>query len=115
MKNVKRFIAIRNSEDETTMALMTCVSYSHVKTPEEFLEKLKKAVTQWIKVNPDGKQAWVYSGEDFNFGDLSSYCQTEAFQNILSLQGIFEFDMEVISKDGISLDFDEVLVNTEEL
>lgn len=84
---------------------------------EEVFEALTAAITQWIRTTEEGRQAWAYSSNDFNIGDLvgGDHHKNPDLKRLLAERGIEIADVTVADSDGDALDYDTVLVNQNEL
>lgn len=107
-----RFIAKKIGDTELT-AIIQCADIGLFNTKDEFLVRLKKAITNWIDNYPEGKEAWDHSSGDFNFGDLSSHERDINLIIELRKQDIFSFSIEIISSFEAHFSYDEVLVTDE--
>ena len=43
------------------------------RTKGEAMQRLTRAIDQWIRNTDEGREAWAESSEDFNVGDLAGY------------------------------------------
>ena len=112
-----RFIVKRDSSDEMTMAIITANAHHAISKQFAFLDAVKRAVTFWINHSPKGKELWVYSVEDLNIGDLSSYLGDKQLILALNAEGIFNFDVSIVSEGECSStwNYDTVLVHPENI
>ena len=76
-------VLMRASHKETTGAIVSCEQTQDVNTVEKMLERIKNAVTDWIKVTKAGMEMWEYSSEDLNIGDLSTGYTDKDLQKFL--------------------------------
>jgi hypothetical protein len=76
------------------------------RTKDEALQRLTRAIEQWIRGTDDGRKAWVESSEDFNVGDLAGYPDqcgkaVPSLQLYLELEGIARIkDQFALSNSG---------------
>ena len=88
-------------------------------TKEDALQRLSRAVGQWIQNTREGRRAWTGSSEDFNVGDLAEYPSrsgktTLALQRFLEKEGIWRVkDLFVLTNAGQE-SYDRILANLEE-
>ena len=88
-------------------------------TKEDALQRLSRAVGQWIQNTDEGRRAWTESSEDFNVGDLAEYLgrtgkATPALQRFLEKEGISRVkDLFVLTNAGQE-SYDRVLARLEE-
>mgnify|MGYP000974103138 CR=1 FL=1 len=61
----------------------------------EFLARLKKAITAWMKNTSAGELALEYSSDDFNIGDLSSHLEDGELEDCMKAEGILKFDITI--------------------
>jgi hypothetical protein len=109
-----RFIAKRQNSDETVTAILTCSDKTNFSSPKDFLDRLKKGVSDWIRTTESGKSAWNYSGGDFNFGDLASNSEDSFLLTCLSKHGISSFEISLVTNVEEDFNFDTVLADIEE-
>ena len=119
IKLIDRIIPfIRNgSRGIETIAIVRCkVDPAHKKISDT-LNALKEVVTSWIKGFDEGKEAWEYSGRDFNIGDLAQYNNSflKTEKDLLTYHGIHDFEIVCIVDHTETIPFDTILANTEEL
>lgn len=87
---------------------------------DDVLERLKAGVTSWMKDTEEGRKEWVYSGEDFNVGDLMGHLDMaantdSALANRLRDAGILSVEVLFQLGDTSEVSYDRVLVNEWEL
>lgn len=101
-------LVLRNSQDETTAAIVTAEFHSASK--KVFLHSLQNAVTNWVTHTEVGKRVWDETCQDLNIGDLDSY-STETLLPFLSENGINDFDIHILSSDEVDTNwtYDTVL------
>ncbi|MGR5448545.1 hypothetical protein ACP3V3_01930 [Vibrio sp. PNB22_3_1] len=90
------------------------ISHDQNSNSNVLIEKLKSAVTKWIKETPQGKIAWNHSCNDLNVGDLASYENEPTLAPYLKEQGI-QLKFLSMNDDANHFDFDLVLANYEEI
>lgn len=87
-----------------------------MKEDVNFLRRLRRAITSWIKETEDGKAAWKLSSEDFNLGDLANeYHAESSIIPYLAAEGIDELSIESLGGGCRNWIHDTVLVNEHEL
>jgi hypothetical protein len=62
-------------------------------TRDDAMQRLTRAIEQWIGNTEEGRKAWAESSEDFNVGDLAGYLSgsgkaVPSLQRYLEQQGI---------------------------
>jgi hypothetical protein len=62
-------------------------------TKDEVMQRLTRAIEQWIGNTQEGRKAWLESSEDFNIGDLAGYLNgrgkaVPSLQRYLDQEGI---------------------------
>lgn len=62
----------RESNKETTIALVSCEESAEVRNPMELKAAIKNAVTDWMLHTDDGLKELIEADEDFNIGDLAN-------------------------------------------
>lgn len=82
---------------------------------DAFKNALRNALTAWVKETDEGKQAWEYSSEDFNVGDLTDWTDTQSLILYLSKYDIYSLSVDILTLPQHNWMFDEVLVNDLEL
>ena len=70
-----------------------CKKTDRIQTDAQLGTALRNACTKWAKETENGRGAYEYAGDDFNFGDLSSYADDESLKPYLAAEGIEDFDM----------------------
>ena len=63
------------------------------RTKGEAMQRLTRAIDQWIRNTDEGREAWAESSEDFNVGDLAGYLDrcgkaVASLQHYLKREGI---------------------------
>jgi hypothetical protein len=88
----------------------------HCEDAGEALAMLKIGITQWVQTTPAGRQAYEYSSEDFNIGDLASYWPGDKdLVKILAEHGIRELQLQTPVDDVTVVEYDTQLVLRSEL
>ncbi len=109
-----RFIVPRSQayDDECTFAVVTAQVERDLRDGRTFVQRLVKAVTEWVKTTDEGRAAWKCSFEDLNVGDLVHYVGDPSLDTILTRNGICSLCVQVFSEDYPSgWQFDDVLVD----
>lgn len=109
-----RQVVLRTSLDELTFAVVEANvdDYFH----GDLLRAVQTAVTRWVKMTPEGAEAWERSAEDFNVGDLSLELsdggERSTLRHYLASQGLFDVSVEPQVHNAASRDwtYDMVLV-----
>ncbi len=84
----------------------------------EGMKMLIKGITAWMRNTTEGADAWYYSSEDFNVGDLTSYLDHDSnIWKYLNEAGVYNLEIETYGTDSYSLDYnyDTVLADSDEL
>lgn len=88
-------------------------------TKEDALQRLSRAVGQWIRSTNEGRRAWTESSEDFNVGDLAENLSRTgkakpALQRFFEKEGISRVkDLFVLTNAGQE-NYDRVLARLED-
>ena len=61
-------VVIRRSDEENTVAILSCDKTGDITSPEELQTAVEKAVTAWVDRTTDGRAAYAENGSDFNLG-----------------------------------------------
>ena len=66
---------------------------SAANTKDEAMQRLSRAIEQWIGNTKEGRKAWAESSKDFNVGDLAGYLNgsgkaVASLQHYLDQEGI---------------------------
>jgi len=75
-------------------------------TKDEAMQRLTRAIDQWIRSTDEGRKAWAGSSEDFNVGDLAGCLDgrgkaVPSLQHYLELEGIARIkDLFVLTDSG---------------
>ncbi len=88
-------------------------------TKEDALQRLSRAVGQWIQNTREGQRAWKASSEDFNVGDLAEYLSRSgkaapALQRFLEKEGIRRVKDLFVLTNAEQESYDRILANLEE-
>lgn len=103
----KLLVVKRESHEENTFAV---VRWGGSCPPEKLRERVTQAVTDWIAVSSEGKEAWDDSSENFNIGDLANHTGNAGLAFILAQYGIMDLEIDVFSDESHSLwAFDDIL------
>jgi hypothetical protein len=95
-----------------TIAIVICtVDPTKVKDVATTVETLKYVTTDWLKNTKKGREAWTYSGGDFNIGDLAQYDTTfiKSRSKMLKMFGIHDFKIICIVDNTECIPYDTVL------
>ena len=110
---------ILRREGEGRMAVVKCDCY--LITPNAVMKSIIRAVSNWVKLDRLGKNAWLCSSKDFNIADLyviindhnSDECHS--LTPFLTNQGILSLEIELYGEDDMSdYNYDSILVKEEE-
>ena len=114
MRN-RAYVVVRDSVEETTVAIIKAKVKDEIAYTADFLEALKKAVTKWSKTKI-GAAAVAESCNDFNVGDLSGWEKSCELTRFLKEEGIAQMNITIVSNcdDRGVWTFDEHLVNDED-
>lgn len=100
---------VRNDGNGCTISLLHVTTRTTC-SGHDALNLLRSAITDWVKFNPVGKQAWEGSRRDFNIADLGEYEDDETLQVYLREQGIMQVSVEFIHNESTDMqDYDLVL------
>jgi hypothetical protein len=96
------FVVPRDSEDETTVAVVTTVvKDKHNMAINEFLSTLQFSITGWVTCTEEGKKAYLASGKDFNVGDLAALdIEASGLLEFLTPQGIYSLEVQIFADDS---------------
>lgn len=91
---------------------------SVAETKEDALQRLSKAIGQWIQKTDEGRKAWTESSEDFNVGDLAEYLSrtgkaTPGLQQFLEEAGISRVKDLFVLTNAEQESYDRILANLE--
>lgn len=98
----KHFTSIQNA------IIVSCKDNDKIKTSSDLTTALINACSKWGET-PEGRKAYDYSSEDFNFGDLLSY--VDQVQPFLIAEGVEEFKIDDDLQLDHALHYDTVLMN----
>jgi len=85
--------------------------------PKILLSKFKTAITNWIKLSPEGCAsygAWEDSEESFNIGDYANYVDDALLTQLLQEEGI-SVEVTIINQRESIIPYNTLLVLEEEL
>jgi hypothetical protein len=83
-------------------------------TKGEAMQRLIRAVGQWIRDTEEGRKAWAESSEDFNIGDLAGYLDgcgraVPSLQHCLELEGIVRIKDLFVLTNSEQESYDRIL------
>jgi hypothetical protein len=106
-------VVIRQSSDETTVAILTCNKTKGIPDASALRAALGKAVSDWVDRTTDGREAYAENGNDFNLGDLTEWDDDPTLLKFLKLHGITGFAIQVFcdTEPAPSWDYDDNLVD----
>lgn len=89
------------------------------KKKEDALQRLSRAVGQWMQNTREGRRAWTESSEDFNVGDLAQYLSrsgkaTHTLQRFLEKEGISRVKDIFVLTNADQESYDRIFANVEE-
>jgi len=117
---VKRIQICFIRTDGTQVDTLRVIEIASVaETKEGALQRLSKAIGQWIQNTDEGRRAWAGSREDFNIGDLAGYLNrtgkaTSALQRCLEKEGIARVKDLFVLTNAEQESYDLILANVEE-
>ena len=84
------------------------------RTKGEAMQRLTRAIDQWIRNTDEGREAWAESSEDFNVGDLAGYLDgcgkaVPSLQHYLELEGIVRIKDLFVLTDSEQESYDRIL------
>ena len=84
------------------------------RTKGEAMQRLTRAIDQWIRNTDEGREAWAESSEDFNVGDLAGYLDgcgkaVPSFQHYLKGEGIARIKDLFVLTDSEQESYDRIL------
>jgi len=105
-------VVIRQSSDETTVAILTCNKTKGIPDASALRAALGKAVSDWVDRTTDGREAYAENGNDFNLGDLTEWDDDPTLLEFLKLHGITGFGIQVFcdTEPAPAWDYDDNLV-----
>ncbi|MCK5613853.1 hypothetical protein KAR91_68955 [Candidatus Pacearchaeota archaeon] len=112
--SVKSHTVILPRREENLIAVVKCDCRAD--SNDEVMDKIVRAITEWVKKQPSGKEAWMLSANDFNIADLSvelDYPQNRAdIAPFLTEEGIYNLEVDVFedSDSPVNYNYDTVLV-----
>ena len=86
-------------------------------TKDEAIQRLTRAVEQWIGNTQEGREAWAESSEDFNIGDLAGYLNgsgkaVPSLQRYLEQEGISRLKDLFVLTNSEQESYDRILACT---
>ena len=103
--------------DNARIDCLAVVKFTHqdrINTADELLAAFKKGVTKWVETTKEGKEAWEYSSEDLNIGDLFGYELDEDLGRLLEAEGIQTWECVYQLCEGEEFSYDTVLAEPDE-
>lgn len=100
---------IRHDRMQVDRAVAMTLTAPGASSPEDTLKRLTAAGRQWVETTEEGQEAWDYSCEDLNIGDLDS-CgafSDEGYLGCLAAQGLGF--VSLLDLDGGIVPYDSVL------
>ncbi len=87
---------------------------TEARTKGEAMQRLTRAIDQWIRNTDEGREAWAESSEDFNVGDLAGYLDgcgkaVPSLQHYLKREGIARIKDLFVLTDSEQESYDRVL------
>jgi len=84
------------------------------RTKGEAMQRLTRAIDQWIRNTDEGREAWAESSEDFNVGDLAGYLDgcgkaVPSLQHHLKGEGIARIKDLFVLTDSEQESYDRIL------
>ena len=84
------------------------------RTKGEAMQRLTRAIDQWIRNTDEGREAWAESSEDFNVGDLAGCLDgcgkaVPSLQHYLELEGIVRIKDLFVLTDSEQEHYDRIL------
>ena len=81
----------RPENDGGTIAIISLTPLDSPSFHADVFRRLITGVTRWVSSSESGQEAWEYSSEDLNIGDLSQYEGEPELVNALEGAGIVDF------------------------
>ncbi len=94
-----RTVVFRQSNDENTVAVLSCKRTSDICNSSDFRDALFEAVTDWVDRTKDGREAYADTHNDFNLGDLYVWRDNPTLLKFLELHGITGFEIKVFCEE----------------
>jgi hypothetical protein len=84
------------------------------RTKGDAMQRLARAIDQWIRNTDEGREAWAESNEDFNVGDLAGYLDgcgkaAPSLQRFLKREGIARIKDLFVLTDAQQESYDRIL------
>lgn len=89
--------------------LIRCKKNEKVKDVSSFIKALEKALVEWFKNTKNGKEAYDYSCEYFNFGDLLLHFEDSDLVRYLKEEGIEDLTISDEVKYNHGYGYDRIL------
>ena len=85
-------------------------------TKGEAMQRLTRAIDQWMRNTDKGRKAWAESSEDFNIGDLATHLDrcgraVPSLQRYLELEGIARIKDLFVLTDSEQESYDRILAS----
>lgn len=106
-------VVIRQSNEENTVAVLTCNRTDCIADAAAFRDALQKAVSDWVDRTTDGREAYTENGDDFNIGDLAQWDNDPTLLEFMKLHGITGFGIQVFcdTEPAPGWEYDDNLVD----
>ncbi len=83
-------------------------------TKGEAMQRLTRALEQWVRNTEEGRKAWLESSEDFNIGDLAGYLNScgkavPSLQKYLEHEGIVRVKNLFVLTNSEQESYDRIL------
>lgn len=99
-----------------TAMIVSAEENEHVNSPKALFEQLKKAVTAWFCLGGSKAiAAWLYSGDDFNLGDLCGYLEDASLQELLEEHHLIGFSVSDLPDELGDWNYDTTLMDASEV
>jgi hypothetical protein len=104
-------VVIRVSDEENTVAIVSCDRTNKIDTTYKMRAALVRALTKWVKKTEEGGYLYEDNVEDLNVGDLWSCYEDETLKPFLVKHGIHNLQVHVENDlEPIGWEFDDKLV-----
>ena len=110
-------VVIRQSNEENTVAILTCNRTKGIPDASAFRDALGNAVSDWVDRTTDGRESYAENSNDFNLGDLAQWDDDPTLRKFMKLNGITGFAMQVYcdTEPAPGWDYDDNLVDEEQV
>jgi hypothetical protein len=110
-------VVIRRSNEENTVAILTCNRTKVISDASAFRDALRNAVSDWVDRTTDGRESYAENGNDFNLGDLAQWDDDPTLRKFMKLHGITGIAMQVFcdTEPAPGWDYDDNLVDEEQV